>query len=174
MTHGLWPTRLLCPWDFSGRNTGVSCHFLLQGIYPGITGEALKATILELKKEKKKRKWDLQSRRFLWASPGREYGEQWGDQVTRKSQTWVMPLPSCTGLPPNSFIYSSSTSRCRCRFCGDISLYKYIIWVPLFKKHKHIFWTFYKTQWPNEYIAVEPPRAGKGPVQWVASRLKHH
>ena len=32
--HGLYPARLLCPWDFSGKNTGVSCHFLLQGISP--------------------------------------------------------------------------------------------------------------------------------------------
>jgi len=22
--------RLLCPWDSSGKNTGVGCHFLLQ------------------------------------------------------------------------------------------------------------------------------------------------
>ena len=22
-----------CPWDFPGKNTGVSCHFLLQGIF---------------------------------------------------------------------------------------------------------------------------------------------
>ena len=28
--RGLWPARLLCPWNFPGRNTGVSCHFLLQ------------------------------------------------------------------------------------------------------------------------------------------------
>ena len=28
------PARLLCPWDFSGKNTGVGCHFLLQGIFP--------------------------------------------------------------------------------------------------------------------------------------------
>ena len=27
--HGLQPTRLLCPWDFPGKNTGVGCHFLL-------------------------------------------------------------------------------------------------------------------------------------------------
>ena len=27
------PARLLCPWDFPGRNTGVGCHFLLQGIF---------------------------------------------------------------------------------------------------------------------------------------------
>ena len=24
----------LCPWNFSGRNTGAGCHFLLQGIFP--------------------------------------------------------------------------------------------------------------------------------------------
>jgi len=27
------PTRLLCPWNFPGKNTGVSCHLLLQGIF---------------------------------------------------------------------------------------------------------------------------------------------
>ena len=32
--RGLYPTRLLCPWDFLGKNTGVGCHFLLQGIFP--------------------------------------------------------------------------------------------------------------------------------------------
>ena len=32
-TPGLWPTRLLCPWYFSGKNTGVGCHFLFQGIF---------------------------------------------------------------------------------------------------------------------------------------------
>ena len=27
-------TRLLCPWDFPGKNTAVGSHFLLQGIFP--------------------------------------------------------------------------------------------------------------------------------------------
>ena len=27
--HGLWPTRLLDPWDFPSKSTGVGCHFLL-------------------------------------------------------------------------------------------------------------------------------------------------
>ena len=31
--RGLQPTRLLYPWDFSSRNTGVGCHFLLQWIF---------------------------------------------------------------------------------------------------------------------------------------------
>ena len=30
----LWTARLLCPWDSPGTNTGVRCHFLLQGIFP--------------------------------------------------------------------------------------------------------------------------------------------
>ena len=31
---GLSPNRLFCPWDFSGKNTGVGCHFLPQGDLP--------------------------------------------------------------------------------------------------------------------------------------------
>jgi len=31
--HGLYPTGLLRPWDFPGKNTWVGCHFLLQGIF---------------------------------------------------------------------------------------------------------------------------------------------
>ena len=31
--RGLQPARLPCPWDSPGKNTGVDCHFLLQGIF---------------------------------------------------------------------------------------------------------------------------------------------
>ena len=31
--HELQPTRLFCPWDSPGKNTGMSCHFHLQGIF---------------------------------------------------------------------------------------------------------------------------------------------
>ena len=31
--HGLQPTRLLCPWDFPGKSTGVGCHCPLQHSY---------------------------------------------------------------------------------------------------------------------------------------------
>ena len=30
---GLWPIGLLCLLDFSGKNTAVDCHALLQGIF---------------------------------------------------------------------------------------------------------------------------------------------
>ena len=32
--RGLWPPRLLCPWDSPGQNTGVGSPALLQGIFP--------------------------------------------------------------------------------------------------------------------------------------------
>ena len=31
--YGLSPTRLLCLWDSPGKNNGVRCHALLQGIF---------------------------------------------------------------------------------------------------------------------------------------------
>ena len=39
MSDSLWPhelqhTRLLCPWNSPGKNTGVGCHALLQRIFP--------------------------------------------------------------------------------------------------------------------------------------------
>ena len=33
--HGLQPTRLLHPWDFPGKSTGVGCHHLLGIVPPG-------------------------------------------------------------------------------------------------------------------------------------------
>ena len=33
-SNGLYPTRLLHPWNFPGKSTGVDCHFLLQEIFP--------------------------------------------------------------------------------------------------------------------------------------------
>ena len=33
-TYGLQPARVFCPWDSSGKNTGVGCHAFLQGIFP--------------------------------------------------------------------------------------------------------------------------------------------
>ena len=39
------PTRLLRPWDFRGKNTGVGCHFLLQDTLH--EGEWIGTTILK-------------------------------------------------------------------------------------------------------------------------------
>ena len=34
LCNELQPARLLCPWDSPGKNTGVGCFALLQGIFP--------------------------------------------------------------------------------------------------------------------------------------------
>ena len=48
--HGLQPTRLVCPWDFPGKSTGVGCHRLPPGIHafvqfsPHIVSELISVT----------------------------------------------------------------------------------------------------------------------------------
>ena len=32
-SHRLYFTSLPCPWNFPSKNSGVDCHFLLQGIF---------------------------------------------------------------------------------------------------------------------------------------------
>ena len=39
------PTKLLCPWDSSGKNSGVGCHFHLLGIFPN---QGLNSCLLHL------------------------------------------------------------------------------------------------------------------------------
>ena len=39
--HVLSPTRFLYPWDFPGKNPGVGCHLLLQGIFLTQGGDRL-------------------------------------------------------------------------------------------------------------------------------------
>ena len=45
VTHGLQPARLLCPQSSPGKNTGVGCHALLQGIFPT---QGVNLTVLRL------------------------------------------------------------------------------------------------------------------------------
>ena len=33
VTPGTISLQIFCLWDFPGKNTGVGCHFLLQGIF---------------------------------------------------------------------------------------------------------------------------------------------
>ena len=56
-SHGLQPTRLLHPWDFPGKSTGVGCHFLLHpspvdllkpGIKPGYPALQANSLLAEL------------------------------------------------------------------------------------------------------------------------------
>ena len=73
---GLQPAKLLCPWDFPGKNTGVGCHFLLQGIFPT---QGLNPRLLHWQKQgvQMGKCWEIRGRatdagargprRWLWA-----------------------------------------------------------------------------------------------------------
>ena len=41
--HGLQPTRLLGPWDFPGKSTGVGCHCFLHELYAAAAAAAAKS-----------------------------------------------------------------------------------------------------------------------------------
>ena len=53
--HGLQPTRLLRPWDFPGKSTGVGCHCLLWMLNTGGTNS--RQSIEQLLGEKIEMKW---------------------------------------------------------------------------------------------------------------------
>ena len=51
MSDSLWPcrlkpTRLLYPWDSPGKNTGMGCHFILQGIFPTLGSNSCLLSLL--------------------------------------------------------------------------------------------------------------------------------
>ena len=63
------PSRLLCPWDSPGKNTGVSCHALLQGIFPtqGLNPHLLTSPTLAGGFFTTSATWE--AHRFLYKSP---------------------------------------------------------------------------------------------------------
>ena len=86
--RGLEPTRLLRPWDFPGKNTGVGCHFLLQGIFPTQVLRARLGMLLWRPKEEKPcniwiSTWQV-SESGIYEGKGRQYllfdgaGRKWG------------------------------------------------------------------------------------------------
>ena len=57
--YGQQPTRLLCPWDSLGKNTGVGCHFLLCRYADDITlmaesEDELRSLLMKVKEESEK------------------------------------------------------------------------------------------------------------------------
>ena len=59
--YRLRPARLLCPRDFRGKNNGVCCHALLQGIFPtqGFKPGSLPATYTSATWEAWRKRWVL-------------------------------------------------------------------------------------------------------------------
>ena len=95
--HGLQPTRLLHPWDFPGKSTGVGCHCLLQhnGLEKAERARALHAVRLLSQ-------WTLSQ--LQWQPP----------------QEWRLPL-----LSPLLGLFSSSVERRGCGRGKPLSVIAY-------------------------------------------------
>ena len=84
----LWITIHLCPWDSPGKNTGVGCHFLHQGIFP-IQGSNLRCLL-----------WPLLHGRILYRWAGFQYLHVWGCPGTNPPGSKGMPVLDTKGSEP--------------------------------------------------------------------------
>ena len=88
--HGLPPTRLLHPWDFPGKSTGVGCHCLLHGEY--VTGTAQRT---------------LSPKGIVLES-----SEEWlGCRNKLESRSWLVPSVALPIVPLHGL--ASGSSPCR-------------------------------------------------------------
>ena len=96
--HGLELSRLLCPWDCPGKNTGVGYHSFLQRIFPT---QGLNLSLLYL--------LHLQAGSFPLAPPGKP------QDCTNRTQRDIPPSPPPIGirlsLRHNRFFCGSSWSQ---------------------------------------------------------------
>ena len=96
--HGLKPTRLFCPWYSPGKNSGVGCHALLQGIFntgikprslvsPARAGEFLTISTT----------WEAHSKGVNICKPGRGTSEEINPTSTLILDSWIYNLQNCAG-----------------------------------------------------------------------------
>ena len=97
--HGLQPTKLLSPWDFPGKSTGVGCHCPLQPWardfildYPVWPGVIRRVSENERQWEEYKNQtdlmWKLNLSLLTWEVGDRGH-ECWQPQENRKKKKWI-------------------------------------------------------------------------------------
>ena len=86
--HALEPCRLLSPWDSPGKNTGVGCHFLLQGIFPTQTPNTCLLCLL-----------DWQGGSLPLVPPGKSLTAKKQAQKSSAGGTLRLRKPKPTSLP---------------------------------------------------------------------------
>ena len=81
--HGLEPTRLLCPWNFPDRSTGVACPSLLQG---GLADQGIKPGI------KLKSPSPALAGEFFTTAPPRKPEVECGEKNKSPHSEWKPPM----------------------------------------------------------------------------------
>ena len=124
----LEPTRLFCPWDYPGKNTGVGYHFFLQGIFPT---QGMNLCLLHWQADSlplnhlssvqfslsamsdSLRPHELQHARPSWPSPtprvhlNSHPSSQWCHPAISFS---VIPFSSCPIIPPSIRVFSNEST----------------------------------------------------------------
>ena len=101
--HGLQPTWFHCPWNPLGKNTGVGCHSLLQGIFP--TQRLNQAGSPKLQADSLPFESPWGTKRYAQAQSGKYY-TMWG-QYNKAQDTALLVLvnvkiKSCRNRPPEA------------------------------------------------------------------------
>ena len=118
--HRQQPTRLPCPWDSPGKNTGVGCHFLLQCMKVSeseVTQSALLfVTLLDCSLPGSSVHGIFQARVLEWvAVPFSRESSQPRDRThSRPSYTPALPTSGCemqTGRSVSTFRRQGSTAK---------------------------------------------------------------
>ena len=90
-THGLQPTRLLCPWNFPGKTTGAGYYFFLQGIF---STQGLNMSLLHWQTDSIPQShlgsisWVKMMERILTVCPT----QYQSDRESKKKKKWAAPL----------------------------------------------------------------------------------
>ena len=84
--HGLQPSRLLCPWDFSGKSKGVGCHCLLRRKYQIVTTHTKETTWI----------WDPASPDHQYRMPhlNNKQNKNTNPIISRQDYQLTQPCPS--------------------------------------------------------------------------------
>ena len=101
--HGLSPTRLLCLRDSPGKDTGVDCHSLLQGVFP-IQGsnlgllhyrqilDRLNSELMQIPHEVQSSRVRLSQMRAVWHRlPRSLYPRLKSNLLQVQTQIWLSP-----------------------------------------------------------------------------------
>ena len=112
--HRQQPTRVHCPWDSPGKNTGVGCRFLLQCMKVKSESEVAQSCLTL-------RPHGLQPTRLLhpWDFPGKSTGvgcrcllrESALTECKRGTKAWTVPMSWVWFLLP-SFNWSKHQTNC--------------------------------------------------------------
>ena len=149
----LWPqpTRLYCPWDSPGKNTGVDCPALLQGIFPTQGSNPCLLYLLH---------WQIPHHKCHLGSPG-ESGMVLFSPVTLVKSTppTLRPwFPNCTEKKSNQ------TSKAPSNLGGP----------PVFSPGPQLpSLTCGKTLSPPSCILASPPRPLHSQREWTRTTNLH-